>query len=504
MSRFATKAVGVMRQVKTTNEAGGEAYKLSPRQALASLALTSVVIDSAYRSGASELVALTALLDQLAAKNDLKFAAQTALYVRHTHGLRTISHVIAGEIAIRESKVGFPWRKSFFNKIVKRLDDAIEIAAYVKMKLGADKMLPNALKRGFAEAFKRFDEYSMSKYNQDGEGLSLITLINLVHPKLGNGKKKDTKHPVHLLMTGKIKPAMTWEFELSEAGKSDEPAKAKAAVWAKLFKEEQLGYMACLMNLRNILEQAPKSVKNACALLTDEAQVKKALIMPTQFISAYKAIEGVTGCDGEAVQSVMNAINKAVEIAMSNVPKLEGRTLVALDASGSMNDKGSFKYTPFEIGALFASVLYKANSKCDFMYFAGEGVYKTFDRDQKLLPLQDGVIRARINGGTNFNAIFDTANKAYDRIVILSDMQAWMATGEWGSSNPAKALAAYRAKHEADPTIYSFDLKSYGTSQFPTNKVAALAGWTDKVFDIMKNLEADPKAQITAIEAIDV
>ncbi len=519
MSRYASKVATPTKQMKTTNEAGGEAYKQTPQMALASLALTSVVIDSAYRSGASELVALTSLLDQLEKKGDLKFAAQTALYVRHTHGLRTISHVIAGEIAIRESKVGYPWRKSFLNKIVKRPDDAIEIAAYAKMKLGKDKMLPNALKRGLGDALLRFDEYAISKYNKDGEGMSLVDLVNLVHPRLTKGSQKsgksgvrkngkaarlDTHHPIHLLMTGKIKPAMTWENELSEAGQAKDPAKAKAAVWAKLFKEEQLGYMACLMNLRNILEQAPKCVKLACDLLTDETQVKKSLIMPTQFISAAVAVQEMTGGDPENVQLVLNAINKGIEIAMNNVPKFEGRTLVALDASGSMNDKGSFKYTPFAIGSLFASVLYKANAKADFMYFAGEGSYKTFDRDQKLLKLGEDVVRARINGGTNFNAIFDTANKAYDRIVILSDMQAWMATGEWGSSNPAKALAAYRAKHDADPTIYSFDLKSYGTSQFPTNKVAALAGWTDKVFDIMKNLETDRKALVHAIEAVDV
>jgi len=500
--RFAPKVVGVQRQTKTTNEAGGEAYKQTPRMALVSLALTSVVIDGAYRSGASELVALTSLIDQLQAKGDLKFVAQTALYVRHVHGLRTISHVIAGEIALRESKEGFPWRKSFFNKIVKRLDDAIEIAAYVKMKLGPTKMLPNALKRGFAEAFKRFDEYSVSKYNKNGDGLSLITLVNLVHPKLATGKKKkDEKHAVHLLMTGKIKPAMTWEFMLSEAGNEKDPVKAKAAAWASIFKEKQMGYMACLMNLRNIMEQAPKCVKNACELLTDEEQVKKALIMPTQFISAFKAIEGASG---DEVQQILTAINKAIEIAMSNVPKLDGRTLVALDASGSMNSAGTFKYSPFEIGALFAAVLYKANPKCDFMYFADHGAYMNFDRDQKLLALRENIVQKRINGGTNFHTIFETANRSYDRIVILSDMQAWMATSEWQTSNPAQSLAAFRKKHDADPTIYSFDLKSHGTSQFPTNKVAALAGWTDKVFDIMRNLETDPKAQITAVEAMDV
>ena len=50
--------------------------------------------------------------------------------------------------------------------------------------------------------------------------------------------------------------------------------------------------------------------------------------------------------------------------------------------------------------------------------------------------------------------------------------------------------------------IYAFDLKAFGTSQFPQRKVFSIAGWTDKVFDIMKLVESDKDALIHAIENV--
>lgn len=493
MSRFAQKTQSTARSEKTTNFAGGEAYQQNTKTELASLVLTSMLIDKMYRSAGDEQTRLIDLLTTLNKRGELQFAAQAALYARHEHGLRTISHVIAGEIALMKGE--FAWRRRFFDQIVRRPDDAIEIVGYVRGKNGSDKMLPNALKRGIAAALVRFDEYALSKYKGEAKAFTLVDLANLCHPKAPK------KHPIHLLMTDTIAPAHTWEMLLSEAGKATDPAKAKAAAWKDVIESEQLGYMACLMNLRNIIEQAPKMVKPALAIITDEKQVRKSLLMPTQFVSAAKALSEI---NGEGVREALAAVNTATEIAMSNVPTLEGRTLVALDASGSMNAAATERYSCFEIGALFAAVLYKANKNTDFMYFANDGQYMSFDADQKLLPLREQVVQKRINGGTNFHAIFQAANRAYDRIVILSDMQAWMATGEWQTSNPQASLTEYRHRTSSDPAIYSFDLQGHGTTQFPSHKVFTLAGWTDKVFKIMGTLEQDRAALVHAIESFAV
>jgi 60 kDa SS-A/Ro ribonucleoprotein len=95
---------------------------------------------------------------------------------------------------------------------------------------------------------------------------------------------------------------------------------------------------------------------------------------------------------------------------------------------------------------------------------------------------------ARYMGGTNITAPFQHASRKYSRIVILTDEQSWLHDYTNGGS---QALAAYRARTGANPVVYNWDLQGYGSLQFPENQVAVLAGWSDKVFDIMKLVETD-------------
>jgi hypothetical protein len=106
--------------------------------------------------------------------------------------------------------------------------------------------------------------------------------------------------------------------------------------------------------------------------------------------------------------------------------------------------------------------------------------------------------------GTNFHSIFQEASKAYDRIIILSDMQGWMGNGMWGYGAPDKAFADYRARTGANPNVFSFDLQGYGTLQFPERNVYEIAGFSEKVFDIIKLLETDRQALVSEIEKIEL
>jgi 60 kDa SS-A/Ro ribonucleoprotein len=102
-------------------------------------------------------------------------------------------------------------------------------------------------------------------------------------------------------------------------------------------------------------------------------------------------------------------------------------------------------------------------------------------------------------GGTNFHAIFQRAECAYDRIVILSDMQGWI-----GHHAPTAPFAAYKQRSGADPRVFSFDLAGYGTLQFPERNVYCLAGISDKALQTMRFLEEDKSALIQEIESIEL
>jgi hypothetical protein len=64
--------------------------------------------------------------------------------------------------------------------VVRRPDDAIEILAYYLAVY--NKPIPNALKKGLGTALSRFDEYQLAKYRKSAAEISLVDVLNLVHP----------------------------------------------------------------------------------------------------------------------------------------------------------------------------------------------------------------------------------------------------------------------------------------------------------------------------------
>lgn len=95
--------------------------------------------------------------------------------------------------------------------------------------------------------------------------------------------------------------------------------------------------------------------------------------------------------------------------------------------------------------------------------------------------------------------IFETTNRAYNRVIILSDMQGWI-----GHNAPVQTFEAYKRKYQADPKVFSFDLQGYGTLQFPQRHIYCLAGFSDKTMETLKFLDADQSALLREIEAVEL
>lgn len=93
-------------------------------------------------------------------------------------------------------------------------------------------------------------------------------------------------------------------------------------------------------------------------------------------------------------------------------------------------------------------------------------------------------------------------------------MQAW-TNGQYGDRHMNRwyaqrgqhqtaqgALNAYRERTGCNPTVFALDLSGYGTMQFPETNCYQLAGWSEKVFDLIKLLEEDRMALINKIEEV--
>ena len=470
------------------NLAGGEAHKMSPKLEFASALLTCWTTDTFYKSGASDVSRIAGLAQKL---DDPLFAAKAAVYTRRDNGLRSVSHVVAGELATRKDVKGSTWLRKFFRKVVVRPDDITETLAYLKAN-GNPKLrnLSNALKRGFGDALSRFDAYQLAKYLRTDKDPTLIDAVNLLHPKKTSATEA--------LMTGTLQAPETWEVKMTQAGKNaaaegmteTQKTELKGAVWADLLRQKKLGYLACLRNLRNIADQSPEALMLALQFLTNPKAVENSKVFPFQFFTAAEAMQG----SGRATSQVQRALNEAMELSLKNVPVFDGPTLVALDNSGSMDGRPSL------IACLFAAVIFKTQKDADVIVFSDSAVRVHANPGDSLQTLARQFRGSLRPSGTNFHSIFQVANRPYQRIVILSDMQAWM-----GHYTPATSFKAYKQKFACDPSVISFNLNSQdGTMQFPERKVAALAGFSDTVLGLMAKLEKDPAALIHEIEAVEL
>jgi hypothetical protein len=481
MARFNEKTIGT----KTVNLAGGEAYTQTPELELVSILLTSFANDQFYEKAQTKFGRIVEILKKV---NPL-FAAKAAIYARTEFGMRSISHVLASEIAKHVSKE--KWGKEFYKAIIYRPDDMVEILAYHKQ----NGKISNAMKKGFAMAFNKFDAYQLAKYRCENKSIKLVDIVNLVHPK-GNDKNKDA---LAKLVKGELKSTETWESKLSNAGKSEDKEKSKKDAWVGLIKERKIGYFALLKNLRNIQEQAPEVLKDALELLVDEKLIKKSLVLPFRFMTAIEEIKKIQS----NTNNIMIAINKAIDISCDNAPIFDGETAVVVDFSGSM---GLSYKDPRGKASLFGAILAKSNN-ADFMIFGNRAEYINFNPMDSTLTiinymngLNQGLFEngiGQVGHGTNFHSIFETLNKSYERIIILSDMQGWI-----GYKSPVSSFDDYKKRFNTNPFIYSFDLDGHGSMQFPEQNVFCLAGFSEKIFDIMKLLETDKKALINRINEV--
>ena len=502
MSRFNQVSSGI----KTTNLAGGKAYKQSKELELISILLNSFAKDEYYRTSGDTFKQLKELIEL----NDKKFVAKAAIYARTKFGMRSITHVAAAELAKHIS--GESWAKEFYNAIIYRPDDMMEILSYL---FAGDNKIPNSIKKGFAKAFDKFDAYKLAKYKNEGKKIKLVDVVNLVHPKPSNGNTKALEQ----LMKGELKSFDTWENELSNVGQitkdEKEKAKLKSQVWTKLINEKKIGQFALLRNLRNILEQAPEAVSEACNLLIEPERILNSLILPFRFSTAY---EQILNLDNRYSKNVLIAISKALDTSMQNVPKFDGETLVVCDYSGSMGDG----ITSMRGKATLFGIALAKRSNSDFMIFGIHSEYINYNPLDATISLiermnklnsgygygygygyghnvrhfEEGV--GNVGHGTNFHSIFETANKKYDRIVVFSDEQGWI-----GHNTPVAAFNKYKVKYNANPKLYMFDLAAYGTMQFPEKDVYCLSGFSDKIFQIMKMMEEDKNALINTINNVN-
>lgn len=474
----------------TTNYMGGKSFTQSEKEEIAFAVLSSFIENSYYESKDKRITRIQGLVEKIA-KEEPEYIAKLAVVARKEFHMRSSFHILTAELS-RFHK-GDSLVKNLIVQATERPDDLLEIVGYLK------KPIPNAVKKGIAQALTKFNEYQLGKYKGENKDFKLVDLFNLVHPKAKNGESKTWKK----LLSGKLEAPNTWEVR-SSSGED------KQKMWGELIGNDELGYMALLRNLRNILKSADAAtIKDALRKLTDRESVLKSKQLPFRFLSAYKALEEtkesdlVFEKDATKTVDVTSALNKALSYSVENIPLLKGRTVILSDNSGSMRGDGGgsslvsaySKQTTADIANLFAVLYWTRTDNTIVGLFGDTLVIPNLDREADIFNNFTTIDKAanRVGPGTE-TGIFVMFEKLIkdkvmaDRIVIFSDCQVgtgcqWYDSGSRRADDFGKLYRDYKAINP-EVMVYSVDLKGLGNTLF-ADGVVQLSGWSDKIFDIM-------------------
>ena len=484
MSRFTESKKG---SNKTTNFEGETAYKLSPKMELYTMTCCSVMHNQFYRDNDEWLDRLRVLIWEV----EPQFIANLAAYAREKMYLRTVPMVLMVELA----KIG----KAYFEevaRVIKRADELYEILGYYQQANNRDnlKKLSHAIKKGVGLAFNKFDEYQFAKYSRDVTP-SLRDALFVSHPK---PETPLAQKLFDKIATDSLSTPYTWEVELSEKGNT-------APVWQELIESGRLPYMAMLRNLRNIIQAgvADVYIKKVCDTLSYAPLVEKSKQLPFRFYSAYREVKVAQGF---GVKQVLEAIEKAALIATKNIKIDMSNALIASDTSGSMtmrNISPRSTISLYDIGLVLGAFANQAypNAICGCFseqwgtWSAPSGHIMESIITSHAMANQMGY--SSTNGHKPIEWLIQKGLKA-DKLLFFSDMQMWNSGDEnyWGQCNIPKFKAAWDYYKEIVPNaeLYLFDLAGYGTTMMYDKDVYTIAGWSDKVFDMLGQIKEGSKA----------
>lgn len=513
MARYNVKAKPTVLPV--VNHQGGSGYKYDPKNELVAILATG--LENKYYEKVGEREQRLANVIAEVAKTDKTFVAKALVYARTVMGQRTVTHF--GAVDLAKALSGDELGARFFSKrarkenkggIIFRLDDMLEITACYQAR-NPGKPLSNAIKKGFKSALESADEYELAKYQAGSRDISLVDIVNLVHPK-----PSEKMAPVFAkLMKGELKQFNTVEDKNTKAGQEvaakvkageitkDEAVKvlaeAKEDNYAELIATRKIGYLALLRNLRNILKTGAKAdvVKGACELLMDEKMIKQSLVFPHQIDLALEIMLDEFGAS--KAKPFIKALDTAYELAIPNLTELftGGKTAVVFDSSGSMSsqiklaNKNAGSEAAIAKAALIAATLAKGID-ADVYHFADRCAEIKFNPLDSVNTLKNQFLskQGSVGYGTAFNSIMRTLNGKYDRVFVISDMQG------------ADSLDS---KTYSNTHIYSVDICGYGTTMFkPGNKVYKIYGYSADIYELIKRVEVNPAALIEEINKIEI
>ncbi len=287
---------------------------------------------------------------------------------------------------------------STLERVIQRADEITEFMSLYWMD--GKQPLSKQVKLGLGRSFYKFNEYHFAKYNRAGENIKFRDVLFLTHPKPRNEEEDVLWKKI---IANELATPDTWESRAA-AGMD------KRENFESLLRENKLGALALLRNLRNMTD-AGVSV----AVVIDAInRMKTERVLPFRFIAAEKH-----------ARHFREALQGAMFRCLEKHDKLEGKTVLLVDVSGSMEGSISSKsdLTRLDAAAALGILLREICEDVVIYTFSGRAVKV---KDTRGFALATAIDESQTHGSTMLGMALNTVNKAeeYDRIIVITDEQS--------------------------------------------------------------------------------
>jgi 60 kDa SS-A/Ro ribonucleoprotein len=426
---------------------GAVAQRVDPRRELRRSVLTCLLWEDTFYEKGSDIAKRIA---ELVARNKQEDVAALAREAREKMHLRHVPLFLTRELARR--KGAGPLVAETLEQVVQRADELGEfVALYWKAR---KEPLSAGVKRGLAKAFAKFDAYQLAKYNREST-VKLRDVLFLCHAKPENAEQAETWKK---LVENTLESPDTWEVALS-AGKD------KRETWERLLREDKVGGMAVLRNLRLMLAAGvpPK-------LIAQRLEQGIARALPFRFVSAARY-----------APKLEEAIEKAMLKGVAGFETLPGVTGLVVDVSGSMDAPIARKGETTRIDAA-AGLAILLREKAEEFCIATFSDACVAIPPRRGLALRDAIVKSQAHSGTYLKRALSTLQawsewSDVDRVIVVTDEQSHDGI-----------LPAWTKK------AYVINVAPYKSGISYGNGWTHIDGWSERVLDYIAAMEREEAA----------
>lgn len=372
------------------NHHGVAVPKLSHYAQLERIVLASMLWeDTFYVDGKSHAEKVAELTKKVTPEK----VSELAIKARGAFKLRHIPLLIARELA-RIGKLS----AATLNAVIQRPDEMGEFMA-MYWKEGKQP-LSNQVKKGLAQAFSKFNEYQLAKWDKSSAAIKLRDIMFLAHPKPQDALQEAM---FKRIANNELKTPDTWEVALS--GGAD-----KKETFERLMQEKKLGALAFLRNLRNMLEAGVSEA----TIRGYSKTVNLERVLPFRFVAAARIVPQLE----DMLESMMLR-------SLQDHEKLSGKTILLVDVSGSMfggkvSQKGDL--TNFDAAAALAMLCREVCDDVEVYTFSNTLVRVAPRRG---FAMADALSSSQPHSGTHLASSLQMLRSKADRIIVFTDEQAY-------------------------------------------------------------------------------